>query len=159
VARKELKQAIQSLSASDEDERGAGSFNIVLYSTQPEVYKAGAMVVATLKNKEKAIEWIEEKVKASGQTNLYDSIEQAFNIISATKEGKNLEKGADTIFVMTDGFPNRGKFFDTDLILHETKTMNQTRKITIHTIGVGEGHNRMFLMQLAAQNDGQYLAR
>ena len=29
VARKELKKAIQSLSATDEDERGEASFNIV----------------------------------------------------------------------------------------------------------------------------------
>ena len=38
-----------------------------------------------------------------GYTNIFDAIEQAFNIISDTKESKNLDKGADTIFLMTDG--------------------------------------------------------
>ncbi len=82
VARKELKGAIKSMSATDEDERGAATFNVVLFSTGVEVYKPGKMVAATVKNKEKVTEWIEEKVKATAQTNIYDAIEQAFNIIS-----------------------------------------------------------------------------
>ena len=74
-------------------------------------------------------------------------------------DSKNFSKGADTIFLMTDGSPNMGKFADPELILHEVKELNRTRKITIHTIGVGEGHNAPFLRSLAAQNNGQYLAR
>ena len=159
VARKELTGAIKSITASDEDERGAATFNIVLFSTAVEVYKDGKMVKATKPAKEKAYKWIEEKVQATDQTNIYDAIEQAFNIISDKKEGKNLDKGADTIFLITDGGPTRGKFIDTELILIEVKRMNQVRKITLHTIGVGEGHNAPFLRRLAAQNDGQYLAR
>ena len=159
VARKELTGAIKSLTVKDEDERGAATFNVVLFSTGVEVYKSGKMVKATMKNKEKATEWVEEKVKATAQTNIYDAIEQAFNIISDTKGTKNLEKGADTIFLITDGGPTRGKFIDTELILIEVKRMNEIRKITLHTIGVGQGHNAPFLRQLAAQNDGQYLSR
>ena len=159
VARKELKNAINSLSATDEDERGDASFNIVVYATTVEVYKPGKMVRATMKNKEKAMEWIDEKVQATTFTNIFDAVEQAFNVISATSDSKNLKKGADTMFLMTDGFPNRGKFHDPELILHEVNEMNGVRKITIHTIGVGEGHNRPFLQQMAAQNNGQYISR
>ena len=159
VARKELKNAIKSLSATDEDERGAASFNIVVYSSDVAVYKDGKMVTATKSAKEKAYKWIDETVQADGYTNIYDAVEQAFNIISDKKESKNLAKGADTIFLMTDGFANRGKFFDPELMLSEIKAMNKTRKITLHTIGVGANHNRTFLSRLAAQNDGQYLAR
>jgi hypothetical protein len=159
VARNELKSAINSLSSADEDERGEASFNIVIFSTDVEVYKPGKMVDATKKEKEKAMKWIDEKVVATFQTNIFDAIDQAFNIISASSDSKNLKKGADTIFLMTDGAPNHGKFVDTDLILHEVKEMNRTRKITIHTIGVGDGHNVPFLQMLAAQNNGQYIAR
>lgn len=159
VARKELKGAIQSLSATDEDERGEASFNIVVYNSEVAVYKDGKMIDATKSAKEKAYKWIDETVQASGNTNIFDAVEQAFNIISEKKESKNLAKGADTIFLMTDGYANRGKFFDEELMLSEIREMNKTRKITLHAIGVGAGHNRTFLSRLAAQNDGQYLQR
>ncbi|MHC5011015.1 MAG: HEAT repeat domain-containing protein [Planctomycetota bacterium] len=159
VARKELKAAINTLTAEDEDDMGAASFNIVIFSTYIEVYKPGKMVVATRKAKEKAMDWIDEKVVATSQTNIFDAVEQAFNVISATSDSRNLSKGADTMFLMTDGFPNRGRFSDPELILVEVKQMNRTRKITIHTIGVGDNHHAPFLRQLAAQNNGQYIAR
>jgi HEAT repeat protein len=159
VARKELKNAIQSLSAEDEDDRGAASFNIVIYESTVAVYKPGKMVKATKSAKEKAFKWIDENVQPKGYTNIYDAVEQAFNIISDSSDSKNLKKGADTIFLMTDGVANRGKFIDYELMLSEIKKMNATRKITLHTIGVGAGHNRPFLSALAAQNDGQYLSR
>jgi hypothetical protein len=159
IAREELKKALAGLSSTDADERGEATFNIVIFSTDVEVYEQGKMVEASKKKKDDAFEWIEKKVVADGNTNIYDALEQAFNIISATKEEKNLRKGADTIFLMTDGMPNRGKFMDQDLIISESKKLNATRKITIHTIGVGEGHDSTFLRNLAAANGGQYMGR
>jgi hypothetical protein len=159
VARKELKSAIKSLSAAEEDERGEASFNIVLYDSTVEVYRPGKMIGATKRAVERAYDWIDENVKPQGYTNIFDAVEQAFHIISETRESRNMRKGADTIFLMTDGFANRGKFFDPELMLQEIQEMNETRKLTIHTIGVGAGHNRILLSKLAAQNDGQYLSR
>lgn len=159
IAREELKKAILATTSKEGDERGEATFNIVLFSTDVEVYKPGKMVEASKGNKEDAVKWIEEKVVPTDQTNIYDAIEQAFNVISATSDAKNLKKGADTIFLMTDGAPNRGKFFEPDLVLKEVKKLNATRKITLHTIGVGEGHNAPLLQALAAQNGGQYIAR
>ncbi len=159
VCRDELKRAIRGLSAHDEDDRGAASFNIVLFSTDVRVYKTGRMVVATKKNKEKAYDWIDKNVQADMQTNIYDAIEQAFNVISGSSDKKNRTRGADTIFLMTDGAPSRGKFVRPGVILQEVNRLNKTRGITIHTIGVGKGHNKGFLERLAAENGGQYLAR
>ncbi len=164
IARKELKRAIQTLSSSGEDERGEASFNIVIYSDYPKAYADGKMVDATQKNKDKAFEWIDENVKAEGMTNIYDSIEMAFNIISGSSDKKNMKKGADTIYIMTDGAPNRGKFYDLkdprqEILLREVRRLNETRKITIHAIAIGPGANTIFLNMLAAQNDGQFKAR
>lgn len=159
IAREELKKAILATTSKEGDERGEATFNIVIFSTEVEVYEPGKMVEASKANKDKAVKWIEEKIVPTDQTNIYDAIESAFNIISATSDAKNLKKGADTIFLMTDGQPNRGKFFEPDLIVKEVKKMNATRKITLHTIGVGEGHYAPLLQQLAAQNGGQYIAR
>ncbi|MFV1958205.1 MAG: HEAT repeat domain-containing protein [Planctomycetota bacterium] len=164
VARRELKKAIQSLSASDEDERGAASFNIVLFGTLITVYKPGKMITATLSHKKKALAWIEENVQpqkgfAHIMTNIFDALEAAFNVISDKKDSKNMERGADTIFLMTDGMANRGRFFARrNVFLREVNRLNEKRKLTIHTIGVGE-HDRQLLGSIAAANDGQYLAR
>ena len=159
IAREELKKALNGLTSKEGDERGEASFNIVVFSSGVEVFKPKQMVDATKALKEQAFKWIDEKVVAEGMTNIYDAVEQAFNIISATSDEKNLKKGADTIFLMTDGYPNRGKFFDEELIIADVKRMNATRKITLHTIGVGEGHSEDFLKKLAAANGGQYIGR
>ncbi len=158
VLKKQLKQAINQLTATESDERGVASFNIVTYHADVVVYKPGKMVPATKKNKEKAIEWIEE-LKADGATNIYDALEQAFLIIDTRKAKKQYEKGADTIFLMTDGQPNRGKIVDTELIRQEVRKLNRDRKFTIHTIGVGKDHEVEFLKGLAAENAGEYLAK
>jgi hypothetical protein len=159
VARDELKKAVNSLSANDEDERGGATFNVVLFASDVAVYKPGKMIAATKKNKDDAMKYIDDNVKPTTQTNIYDSVEQAFNIISASSDEKNLKRGADTVFLMTDGGANFGKFWDNETILREVKRMNQTRKITIHTIGVGQGHAAQLLQALAAQNGGQYISR
>jgi HEAT repeat protein len=164
VARDELKKAVNSLSAENGDERGEANFNMVIFSTTVEVWKPGKMVDATKGAKEDAMKWIDEKIQPTNMTNIYDAMEQAFNIISATKESKNLTKGADTIYLMSDGAPNRGKFTDTTLILSEIKKLNATRKITIHTIAVGAGGGQggadlPFMQAMASQNNGQCIAR
>jgi hypothetical protein len=159
IAREELKKALTGLTSKEGDERGEANFNIVIFSTGVEVYKAGKMIDASKNNKDDAMKWIDEKVVADGMTNIFDALEQAFNIISATSDAKNLKRGADTIFLMTDGFANRGKFIDDDLIVAEVKKLNEVRKLTIHVIGVGEQHNPKLLRELAAANGGQYIGR
>lgn len=158
VLKQQLKQSIKQLTAKESDERGVASFNIVTYHGTVQVYKPGKMVAATPKNKEKAIEWIGD-LKADGATNIYDALEQAFLIIGTRKAKKQYEKGADTIFLMTDGKPNRGKVVDTELIRQEIAKLNRDRKFTIHTIGVGKDHEVEFLKGLAAENAGEYLAK
>lgn len=158
VVKRELKNAIRSLSASESDERGASTFNIVVYAADVRVYKKGKMIVATKGNKEKAFKWIDD-LEAIGATNIFDAIEQAFLIVDTRRVSKQLAKGADTIFLMTDGKPNRGKIVDPDVIRQEVTKMNRERRITLHAVGVGPDHNAVFLEALALENGGQYLAR
>ena len=158
VAKRELSNAIKTLRAEDGDERGEASFNVVAYSADVVVYKTGKMMPATMKEKEKAFKWIDE-LEANGATNISDALEQAFDIINTRKAKKQFEKGADTIFLMTDGKPTAGKVMDPVLIREMVKKMNRERQITIHTIGVGDGHDASFLKALATENNGEYLAR
>jgi len=158
IAKRELKNAIRSLSATESDERGAASFNVVAYAADVRVFKDGQMVTATKKNKERVFKWI-DGLEAVGATNIFDALERAFLIIGTRKAKKQFEKGADTIFLMTDGKPNRGKVMDPVLIRKEIGKMNRERKLTIHTIGVGENVAEGFLKKLASENGGEYLAR
>jgi hypothetical protein len=160
IARQEIKTAVRSMAAADSgDERGDSSFNVVLFATGMTVYAPGKMVRASKKEKDDAQAWLEKNVKAEGATNIHDALEQAFNIISATKESKNLKHGADTIYFMTDGKPTVGKVTDPNAILREVRKWNETRKITVHAIGVGPDTDASFLQRLAAENGGQYIAR
>ena len=158
VAKRELSSAIRTLSAEDGDARGAASFNVVAYDANVYVFKQGKMLEATKRNKEKAFEWI-GKLEADGATNISDALEQAFGIIGTRKAAKQFERGADTIFLMTDGKPTAGRLMDPDLIRGWVKKINRERQITIHTIGVGGDHDAQFLQKLAAENGGNYLAR
>ncbi len=158
VAKRELINAVKTLQAEDGDERGEASFNVVAYAATVQVYKTGKMVEATKREKEKAFKWI-EGLEANGATNISDALEQAFDIINTRKAKKQFEKGADTIFLMTDGKPTAGKIMDPVLIREMVKKMNRERQITIHTIGVGDGHDIGFLQSLANENNGEYLAR
>lgn len=158
VAKVELKRAIRSLTAEDGDERGDATFNIIAYAAMVMIYKPGKMMKATKKNKEDAVAWI-DALEPMGATNIFDSIETAFQIISATKERQNALKGGDTFFLMTDGQPTAGRVRTTDLIREEVRKLNATRQVIIHTIGVGEQHKARFLRELAAENRGEYIAR
>lgn len=158
IVKAELINAIRGLSADDEDERGPSSFNIVTYAADVGVFRDGKMVPATKSNKEKAFEWI-QGLTANGATNIFDAVEKAFSIVDTRRLAKQLSQGADTIFLMTDGEPNRGKIVEPDLIRAEVQKMNRDRKITLHAIGVGKDHNKAFLERLASENQGEYLAR
>jgi Mg-chelatase subunit ChlD/HEAT repeat protein len=158
VAKRELVNAIRSLSAEHGDQRGAASFNIVAYNAQVTVFKPGHMLEATKRNKDRAFAWI-SKLRADGATNISDALDQAFEIIGTRKRAKQLEEGADTIFLMTDGKPTAGRITDPDLIRESVRKRNRERQITIYTIGVGRDHDARFLRQLAVENGGEYLAR
>jgi len=158
VVKAELTNAIRALTAEDEDERGPSSFNIVAYAATVTVFQEGKMVPATKANKEKAFAWI-QALRAEGATNIFDALERAFEIVDTRRASKQMDKGADTIFLMTDGEPNRGKIVDPLLICAEIAKMNRERKITLHAIGVGKDHKRDFLERLASENQGEYLGR
>jgi hypothetical protein len=58
---------------------------------------------------------------------------------------------------MSDGMPNRGKYTTPDEICKAIQTLNQTRKITINTIAVGQ--KSPLLERLAKENNGAYVER
>ena len=165
IAKCELKRAICNLPAD-------ALFNIVFYNHEIEVYQK-ALVKATKGAKESVYRFIDAKGPA-GMTNIHDSLQKAFEIappgkgtagkaggVQVTGSGKRNKPargGVDTIFFLTDGKPTDGKIVDPNAILAAVRLWNGTRKIQIHTVGIGD-HDTSFLQNLAEQNGGTYVKR
>jgi HEAT repeat protein len=89
-------------------------------------------------------------IEIKSYTNLFDGIETALGL------------GAEEIFVISDGEPNRGRKQFPDDICNEIKRLN-TRGTRIHTVSVvrvvdGEEHIAL-LKRIADENHGQHEAR
>jgi len=94
------------------------------------------------KGRAKALFYVARITTGSG-TNVFDTLEFALK-----------DKRVDTIYLLTDGLPTRGRLTAPEAILKEIKLLNRTRGVTIHTIAFGAESN--LLRQLAEQNGGQY---
>ncbi len=150
AAKKELIASIRSL---PED----ANFNIIFYDDTVSVWKP-KMVTATKEVKAEAVKWTEE-VKAVGATNIFDALEKAFEMAGrGTKDSRNTV-ALDTIYLLSDGQPNRGRLIEPSTIISEMSRMNDQKKVRIHTIGIGKDHNAEFMRRLAALTGGSYVAR
>lgn len=162
-------------------------FTIVWYDTSVQLWRE-ELVQATWMNKVDAIKDA-EKISAVGATNLGDAlIEYALKIFAKPapkpeipvggKYDKNQShvqviNGPDTIFVLTDGEPNAGKYADQSEmmgntspktksnILNELRKVNQLRKVTIHGICIGDKGGQYpvdpdFMKKVAEENNGQF---
>lgn len=150
VAKTELIKAIAALPVK-------ARFAIVWYNQDVKAWTR-EMQQATPDNKQKAFDEI-KNLTALGMTNIFDALERGFNLAGFNNGDSNYAKGADTVFLLSDGSPNAGRFTQAADILREVKKINETRKLTIHTIGIGPGHDATFMQQLAEQNGGQYVSR
>lgn len=150
VAKYELKNAILALPDD-------AAFNIIFYHHEVSQWQKG-MVTAESKERRAAVKFVDDMI-ADGNTNIHDALKLAFHIVGMGARDKNYEIGADTIFFLSDGQPNRGEITDPVQILGEVKRWNQLRRVKIHTVGVGDGHAVAFMQALAACSGGTYVSR
>jgi len=155
------------------------NFNIVAFATKIDPWKRGKLVPANVLNKSAAKDWAmrlyaiggaskEDNASVGltgsanldmGKTNTYGAIMTAMGI----DPSKGLQTGdkdykteVDTIFFLSDGRPTVGEFVDPDDILREVKAANELRKITIHTIAIGE-FQKDFMRRMAEENGGKFV--
>lgn len=159
IAKFELRRAIRGLTEDT-------LFTIIVYAEEVDQWQP-TLVPATPKNKKEALKWV-DAIKIGGGTNLFDAIERAFQTLGPAKDPEK-NTGADTIYVMSDGRPNKGQISDTNAICAKVKEMNATRKIKIHAIALGKadlqktedgkGVDPDFMKKLAEENDGTFVWR
>lgn len=118
VAKEELSQCIRNL------EQGA-LFNIFAFSNGVERWQKAGIGDASEQSREAALTWV-DRLGASGGTNLFDSVQQAF-----------ADQDVDTIFILSDGEPTAGALVDPHRIREQVQFWNKHRGIVIHTIAIG----------------------
>ncbi len=158
VAKFELKRAVQNLSEGSK-------FNIIFYSNSYTIWMADQLAEANKSNKEAAIAWF-EPLEPDGMTNIYDSVEKAFYLgdpkdptRKTDTEITGFKGGCDTIFLISDGLPNKGQITDTGSIISRIEEINKLRRVTIHTIGVGDDADEAFLFKLADMTGGRHVMK
>ncbi len=145
LMRREVKASIGALPAE-------ASFNVIAYSDVV-IPWGDKNVMATAENKKQAAEWL-DGLGAAGQTNIFDALEAGFQLAPKSPKDKYYATTGDTILFLSDGGPTCGRTTDCAEILAEVKKWNETRRITIHTVGIGAQVVENFLKDLARQNGG-----
>ncbi len=134
VLKKELSRLIKKLPADT-------FINILSFDANYRTWQKQLQPIRG-RGRAKALAYVKAITTGSG-TNVYDTLEHALK-----------DKRVDTIYLMTDGRPTRGKITDAAGILKAIGEQNRVRGVTIHTIAFGE--ESKLLEDLADQNGGQY---
>jgi hypothetical protein len=128
IARWQLKKAIAQLAEGAE-------FNVIFFSHEV-VSLSDKMLKFSPATRKQAFEWI-DKLEPYGGTNPFDAVERALAYTAGGMSGEKLQKsGVDTICLVTDGLPTAGQVSSPKEIVDRIRTLNKTRKVKIHTIGV-----------------------
>jgi len=151
IAKWQLHRAVEALPKD-------ALFNILVYSESYKVWEP-APVLAKKSNTSKAHKFI-DAIHANGVTNICDSIDKGFELAGMALyayDPKNTEPPADTLYLLSDGDPNRGRITDLDRLLEDICRRNPPGALVIHAVGIGEAAGSSFLKALAEQNGGRYV--
>ncbi len=137
LAKKELVKAIEKFKAGVQ-------INIIHFNSNF-ASMAKQLTPLTPAGKSQAVKFVRGLGTGQG-TNIFDSLSEAIK-----------DERVDTIFLLSDGAPTRGKFTDPGTILGEIRVQNATRNVTINTIAVGSDLSAGmidFMKRLSAENGG-----
>jgi hypothetical protein len=134
VLKGELESTIRKLP-------GDSQINIITFDATYRAWQKKLQPLAR-SGREKAIKFV-RKINTGSGTNVFDTLEHALQ-----------DKRVNTIYLLTDGNPTRGRLTDPDAIVREVSVLNRLRSVTIHCIAFGEESD--LLKRLAAQNGGKY---
>jgi hypothetical protein len=167
VIKTELIKTVRSLDSNTE-------FNVIAFATDVNLWKKRLVKANTL-NKSSAESWVgrleaiggsskEGLARAGltasanlegGKTNTYAALMAALDVDPDRPE-RDYETDIDTVVFLSDGRPSHGRFVEPDDVLREIRTVNELRKVTIHTITLGE-FEKDFMERLAQENGGTFV--
>ncbi len=132
-AKRELGPALRGLSPDVK-------FTIITFSDKADYWEKN-LQSSTTSSKTRASAFL-ERLSATGGTAALKGLQAAFSV-----------RGADTIFFLSDGFPSDA---GSSKILNEVSKLNRSKKIKIHSIGLGDNKDENFLKSLASENNVNY---
>lgn len=157
VARWQLKKALWMMP-------DGALFNVIFYGSAFDVYKEH-MIKLDKRTREEAFAYI-DTMEPTGATNIFDSLERALQFAMGD-DGRLKKDGVDTIYLLSDGMPNQGKFRTPEEIQREVARINDSLKVVINTILVGASGaagsavkrpDEEFMKKLAEDNNGKFSA-
>ncbi len=153
IAKWQLHRAVAALPAD-------AWFDVIVYSESYRVWQP-QMVEASVKGKAKAHEWV-DAIVANGTTNVCDAVDRAFELAGALPlpvkaKAPHPPLAADTVFLLSDGDPNRGRVTDLGALGDDLVARAHAARIVLHTIGIGEVAGSSFLASLARRTGGRYV--
>lgn len=175
IVKEELIRTIENLD---------GNVIINIYAFASQVYSwRKRMVAANALNRRSAIAFIRKlqpvggadaSARASaglkgssgldaGRTNTYAALLTSLGIelengaMATTPDGsEEVDSPVDTVFFLSDGRPSIGTLVDPDDILESVTELNRFRRVTLHTIAIGE-FQKDFMQDLANRNGGVFV--
>jgi hypothetical protein len=133
-------------------------FNIIWYSFESHLYKK-KMQQASPKNVKAAQRFL-KTLQPDGATNIYDTMQLAFQATGRGTYDRSYSVDCDMMFLLTDGKPTLAGTSDgfdmVESILVGVRKWNALKRVVIHTIGIGEQLNTKFLGTLAKENGGAF---
>ena len=165
IVKAELAKTVKSLGPNT-------WFNIIAFASKVKKWKK-FLVPGTVSYKASALSFIKSleplgtgrgynsAADGSGKTNTFAALMAAFDLDPAkgvvlTGNSKKKALKLDTIYFLTDGRPSIGKYVDIEDILREVHKINETRRIVIHCISIGDFEGS-FLKRLAQENGGVFV--
>ncbi len=174
IVREELLRTIDGL-------EGHVRFNILAFASEVDPWRK-SLAPANALNRRSAIDFVKkldpiggtasgELASAGlvgssglekGRTNTYAALCAALGVSeaealgTATESARGVKSDVDTIFFLSDGRPSVGELVDPDDILVAVLQLNQFRRVTIHTIAIGE-FQKDFMFDLAGKNGGVFV--
>jgi uncharacterized protein with von Willebrand factor type A (vWA) domain len=125
VATKELLKAIRSLSENT-------LFNVMTFSSDLQTWQKGGEVLATKKNIDDVVEWLETRLLPRGGTNTHAAL------MSSIRDNPKV----DTVFFLSDGLPSSGEMEVQEEILVALRDENRFRKVRFNTIALVFGKSK-----------------
>lgn len=147
------RELIQALAALRPDQR----FAILWYHDRPHPWREQPLP-ATPDAVAAAQEFV-RTLQPGRTTNIHDTLRQAFALAAGDAREPLLGAAVDTVFLLTDGTPTHadGEVDRAERILDAVRGWNPLGRVTVHTIGIGDGLDEPFLEELAAQNGGRFV--
>jgi len=147
-AKKELIPTIRGLSEGTK-------FNIIIFEDKVKVWGT-KLFEANSTNKGLALAYL-EKLESGGGTNIYESVEKAFQIAGPGAKDGTTAMVVETIFLLSDGEPTSGAITNTTEICEKIRSWNPKNRVIIHTIGLGEDCDKEFMKKIASENGGTFI--